>query len=257
MPLVDAEEAVWDFKSHFFLADTQDGGISNYISEINGKKLRLWKERSVKGTQFTEFGDWTLGRRAKSASGTTAKSTRSSRLRASCHCGGMTFWLTRPEGLESFPREDPSLLPKDTTKFFAVHDVCTSCRLISSSAFIPWIFVPRSLLSASHGSPWPSDDILGTAKVYQSSEKIKRTFCGTCGATASLMYSERPDFLDIAAGLLVVGDAEDEASGVRAEEWVEWRTSKIAWENDAVWRNVVASFKEALLNEAFPGSNKL
>jgi hypothetical protein len=55
----------------------------------------------------------------------------------------------------------------------------------------------------------------------------------------SYICDERPQIVDIAAGLL---DTED----ARAEDWLEWRSYKLAWEDDAVWKNARDALRAGL-----------
>jgi hypothetical protein len=77
-------------------------------------------------------------------------------------------------------------------------------------------------------------------KAYKSSEGVDRTFCGTCGAIVTYRCDDRPSSVDVAVGLL------EADSGVRAEEWLEWRTHRLAFEEDCKWENFLHGIKEGL-----------
>ncbi|CAI6331797.1 unnamed protein product [Periconia digitata] len=76
-------------------------------------------------------------------------------LKAQCHCGGVSFSILRPlppssspssptrtRG-ENEPKSDilpPSLTPQNPSKWFALLDVCNTCRLTSGCAVAAWCF---------------------------------------------------------------------------------------------------------------------
>lgn len=64
-------------------------------------------------------------------------------------------------------------------------------------------------------------------KSYRSSDKATRYFCGQCGANVFWIGDERPGLLDVAVGLL------DAAEGALARSWLEWRTGRISFKEDA------------------------
>ncbi|KAF2472545.1 uncharacterized protein BDR25DRAFT_392895 [Lindgomyces ingoldianus] len=231
--LVDAEEVTWNLHSHMNLASTLDGGMSIWLEEINGKKLGKWKG-SIQA-QWIETGDWVP------AASTTIASMKGpkddDRLYAHCHCRGVEFYISRP-GPNSFDHLPQSLTPKDKTKWYASSDVCTSCRLCSSSFLTSWMFTSTASLRLPDGSPYKH--VFGTTKVYESSPGVMRTFCGKCGALVVYACVERSQMVDIGVGLL------DTESGARAEDWLEWRTHKVSFEEDAVWKGAVEALKEGL-----------
>ena len=239
--LVDAEEEVWSFGAHFFVGGTRDGGLATLFGEFRGRKMEIYDKGD---------GEWKPSR--KNALG-KKEGGKDEAPKARCHCGGISLSIARPTGPESFSQTDQTVVPHDKTKLFAVHDACHSCRLTSSSFLVSWIFPLRSAITTtSPGQPhatYPADGVYGTAKSYASSANVRRTFCSVCGATVSYECAERADMVDVAAGLLVVeGDFGEQkgVSGVRAEEWLEWQTDEVAWEEDAVWQGIFGAFKEGL-----------
>lgn len=229
---VDAEEEVWDFAGHVFVESTGDGGLATLLQEIGGKELGLWDTWAGKNAVWHSPG--------KSAAVEPA-SQGSDRLQARCHCGGIEFYVSRPDGDETFTDIDEDNVRKHRDKWLGIHDVCTSCRLTISTWVISWIFPSRDKITLPDGSPYPSNGLFGTAKAYSSSAGVDRTFCGRCGAAVSYVSDEKSHVVDIAAGLL-----DHEGQGVRAEDWTEWRTYKLAWEDDAVWKSAKDAFKTCL-----------
>ena len=146
------------------------------------------------------------------------------RLRAECHCGGVAVTLSRPT--EEDLRDEwiaKFVSPVDKSKWSALIDVCNDCRLISGVHINAWTFIPLSACSPAIDKSLKH----GTMKSYTSSPGVTRTFCGVCGATVFYFSEHRVDrddnvVVDLAVGLLRAPE------GVRAENWLTWRTSELA-----------------------------
>ncbi|KAF2200300.1 hypothetical protein GQ43DRAFT_418327 [Delitschia confertaspora ATCC 74209] len=218
------DENLWKFTEHIFLDATGDGGVGGLLDEINGSKLDKWKERDESS------GEWMP---SPSSSQSTSSSTA---LQASCYCKGVQFSISRPTPNTHDPAPE-NLTPTDRNKWFAVFCFCTSCRLASGCAIMPWTFLTTDAITLLDGSPYRP--VFGTAKLYESSRGIARTFCGTCGATLAYHTDERPGMVDIAVGLLETKNSLDRG-------WLEWRTHRLAKEEDAVWHGLKSSLKEGL-----------
>lgn len=229
---IDAEEEVWDFTGHVFVGSTGDGGLAPLLQEIGGKQLGLWE------TWAGKSAPWHPPDRPEAAE---LVSNEPNLLRAHCHCGGVAFFISRPNGDETFTEIDENNVRKHKDKWLGIHDVCTSCRLTISTWVISWIFPSRDKITLADGSPYPADGIFGTAKAYSSSTGVNRTFCGECGAAVSYVSDDRPHVIDVAAGLL-----DHDRQDVRAEDWIEWRSYKLAWEEDAVWKSARDALKRGL-----------
>lgn len=84
----------------------------------------------------------------------------------------------------------------------------------------------------------PFERYYGTMKTWRSSSDVTRVFCGTCGATIFWDGDDRQPFLvDLALGLLA------SPSGVRAEEWLIWRTHRMSFDEDALDKKCIEGFK--------------
>lgn len=146
------------------------------------------------------------------------------RLRAQCHCGGVSFTVRRPDQeVLSSPSLRPYVSPLDESKWFAAFDACDDCRLVNGTHLVGWAFLP----SSSIDQPIGRDLLIGTARTYASSPGVLRSFCGRCGATVFYSTDERElpadrRVLDLATGILRAPE------GPMAGEWLTWRT-KIAW----------------------------
>ncbi|KAJ4290821.1 hypothetical protein N0V90_010016 [Kalmusia sp. IMI 367209] len=224
--MVDASEDTWDLHTHCDLDNTKDGGLSVWLPTIDGKPLKKWNGGTAKE------GDWTP------STHTTPLVSTEETLKARCHCGGVEFYISRPRGSEAHSGLPENMTPKDKTKWYALNDVCTSCRLLSGCAIVSWAFPEISHITLPDGSPYRP--LFGTLKLYKSSPEVTRTFCGTCGALVTYSCDDRPNHVDVGVGLL---DAE---TGVRAEEWLEWRTHRLAYEEDCVWKKVLQGIKSGM-----------
>ncbi|PSR80326.1 DUF636 domain-containing protein [Coniella lustricola] len=147
-------------------------------------------------------------------------------LRAECHCGGISFTFPRPTpSVRNDAYMSKFVSPKDSNKWLACLCVCGDCRLESGTLVTAWTFVPRALIEP------PMPPLLGPygkiLKTFASSPGVLRGFCGTCGATALFVNNDRTpsleqQVLDIPVGLLRAPE------GILAEEWLTWRTGRLA-----------------------------
>lgn len=226
--MVDAEESVWDIHQHIYVEDAPRG-VAPFLKSIGGKELEMLKQGEGSGT--FEFGKDDVGKKADGTDENT-------KLRARCQCGGVDFSIFPPRSPSVFDSFDQSILPKDKSKWYALYDLCDTCRLTSGHPIASWMFPVKSHIELADGSPYPEDHVFGTIKTYKSSENVLRTFCGTCGATVAYYCPSekgRTDIVDIAVGLL-------EGDDLRREDVLEWRTKRAAWAEDCKW----PSLKEAL-----------
>ncbi|KAH6629240.1 hypothetical protein C7974DRAFT_394107 [Boeremia exigua] len=229
-PSVDAEQAIWDFAGHVFVGSTGDGGLATLLPNIGGKEVPLWETWSGKSAPWHS---------AEHEETVATKGSVQDRLHVHCDCKGLEFYVSRPTGDETFTEVDEDNVRKHKEKWLAIHDVCNSCRLTVSTWVISWFFPSRNHITLADGSPYPADGIFGTAKAYSSSAGVDRTFCGKCGAAATYVCDDRPHIVDVAAALIDTNDT-------RVEDWLEWRTHKLAWEDDAVWTDVRDALKRGL-----------
>ncbi|MEJ6502132.1 MAG: GFA family protein [Rhodobacterales bacterium] len=72
------------------------------------------------------------------------------------------------------------------------HCHCESCRRVTSSGFTSFLGVPNG-----HWR-WTGD----LPKTFQSSPKVTRSFCGTCGAQVAYQSTDYPDEIHFYAALL-------------------------------------------------------
>jgi hypothetical protein len=203
----------FQIKKHIFSGSAKDGGLAAMLSKVDGLELEDWNP--PQGDPSADIVE---------ASPEFDPDNGQQRLRAQCHCGGVSFTIGRPtpEAINS-PSLSPYVSPIDKTKWFATFDACSDCRLASGTHLIGWAFLPRS----SCHPTIQRDLLIGTAKTYSTSPGVLRSFCGKCGATVFYTTDDRrlpedEQVVDLATGILRAPE------GSMAENWLTWRT-KISW----------------------------
>ncbi|OJJ03158.1 hypothetical protein ASPVEDRAFT_194589 [Aspergillus versicolor CBS 583.65] len=200
----NSNEGWYEIQSHAFTHSTRDGGISSLLPMVNGRDIEIWNPDPESKESLP---------------------TESNELLAECHCGGVSFTISRPrkEYINS-PSSKKWIDPSDTSKWLALVDVCSDCRLVTGSNVIMWMFVPTD-----HITPRPPADLLfGSLKAYESSEGVWRTFCGTCGTTVFYSHKTRPGIVDVATGILHAPE------GVMLNNWAVWRTARVGFVEDGL-----------------------
>jgi hypothetical protein len=173
-------------------------------------------------------------------------------LLAACHCGGVRFTIPRPSPkevadpfLSRFLRPSPTpsgiedssnpschLTGPPTIKRVAALCLCRDCRLTTGTHAVAWTAAPLKALSPAIPPSLEGVDGM-TLKSYRSSEKVRRGFCGVCGATALYALDDEVDWVPSEEKRVVeipVGILRGEDS-VAVEGWLAWRTGRLAgWE---------------------------
>lgn len=248
---LDKLEDIVHVERQIFVQDTKDGGFTNF--------LKTWDGEAVKTSATIDDdlpSDWPHTHQASSIN-------PSDRLHGHCVCNGVNFWVSRPSSISgNFTNPWPDLLvpfhhtyaeppdPKypwwlcaNNTKYLAGLCTCNSCRLASGSDVVQWAFIPSTSISFS---PEPSTPVQlthpikhGTLKTYRSSSDATRYFCSGCGAHVFWIGDDRLEMvdgeqrvrlMDVAIGLL---DADE---GALAQHWLEWRTDRVSFREDAEQR---------------------
>ncbi|CAG9955046.1 unnamed protein product [Clonostachys rosea f. rosea IK726] len=202
----------FQIKRHIYSSSTFDHGLPDIIPQVDGLHLEDWNPPHDDPSSET-----LVPKLEHDANG-------QERLRAECHCGGVSFTIGRPtkEVLEDAQLKD-FVSPLDQTKWMALYDACDDCRLLNGTHLVGWTFIPLSTCNP----PIMRDLKIGTAKTYQSSPNVLRSFCGTCGATVFFTCEERcptggESVVDLATGILRATE------GSMAEKWLTWRSNP-AW----------------------------
>ncbi|KAM4058522.1 glutathione-dependent formaldehyde-activating enzyme [Hirsutella rhossiliensis] len=207
----------FQIKYHVFSKSAKGRGLASIVTRLGDREVKTWNPpdddpRAALVTSEAETGD-----------------DGQDRLRAQCHCGGVSFTVRRPtKQVLDDPFVTKFVSPLDKKKWMAVFDACDDCRLTSGSHVVGWAFVPLSVCEP----PIDPKLTIGTAKSYSSSEGALRSFCGTCGATLFFTDSERRPsreqaVVDIATGIIRAPE------GVMAEDWLTWRT-RVAFASSGV-----------------------
>lgn len=209
------------------------------------------------GAEETRDGGLTRWLRPGEPTPDTPRRHPSAFLPARCHCGTVDFCITRPSAASrlpsspfpdlmlpyvstghaaiSNPRDEKWWLRDGDTTYLAGTCACRSCRTTLGFETQAWAFVPRanlcflsSTVEGEEGGP-PDFDALHAAGVlrgHASSRGVMREFCPRCGATVFWHDGERPDVVDVSAGLL---RAE---SGALAGDWLDWWKGRVSFEEE-------------------------
>ncbi|RMZ32323.1 hypothetical protein D0859_03520 [Hortaea werneckii] len=242
---LESIEGVVEVARHIFVADTLDGGFADFLPDVNDQRIERWPQHPGKNQQLPLH--WRDPERSK-----PGHAKHPNLLHAHCKCEGVSFYISRPSAAsaevtaewpdvmipEHHTGEKPPpaawWLRGNGTKYLAGFCTCDSCRLAAGMEWVQWAFIPTTTISLDPAgrNPFPSETpfSFGTLKHYRSSEQASRYFCGTCGANVFWCGDERPGLIDVAVGLL------DAAEGARAEDWLEWRTERVSYREDAVPR---------------------
>jgi hypothetical protein len=233
-----------DLKGYEYVHDTIDGGFTDFMPVVNGRTLDRWPYDIEEEPHLPLYWHDTEPPKPLEAG---------ARLEAHCKCKGVRFYIARPsaqstQASRSWPdlliphyeqsgnKDDAAhetwWLRANKTKFLAGLCSCNSCRLASGIEITPWAFIPRIDISLDAEGKIPFESTFGTLKTYNSSEGVTRSFCSICGAIVFFADSERDKttLLDVAAGLLSAPE------GSRAESWLEWRSERLSFREDAVGR---------------------
>ncbi|KXS18551.1 hypothetical protein M427DRAFT_53511 [Gonapodya prolifera JEL478] len=204
-------ESVFDVRVHVFSKHVKDGGTTAWWRP----SMKCWDPSDEQDSASTDLA-------------TTGAPNQSAHITAHCHCGGVRFFVRRPDPVKDLPPGTTlvakSLLPHhDRTKWFACNCYCDSCRLAAGVFVAQWFYVPLDAITLTDQPPTapmnPAQlSALGTSKSYKSSNHVTRTFCGVCGATVFHFDDRLAADASIAVGLL------DAPGGVRADEFLKWRT---------------------------------
>lgn len=218
---VEGNSGFWQIGSHAYTHSTRDGGVSNLLREIDGRAVEVWNPED-------EPADDTLPQAEDKHQLGNEGEGREQELLAQCNCGGISMKISRPRDAylaSSESRGWVHRLSETDTRWLALVDLCSDCRLVTGTHLTTWLFVPRS-----HIFPAIPDNLLiGTAKSYRSSEGVLRTFCGTCGATVFVSQSSQgSDVVDIATGIL------RSREGVMLGSWAWWRSIEGGFPKDGL-----------------------
>lgn len=236
-------EGLVKVRGHEFVGDTVDGGLSVWMPQLEA---------------FEGPPDCSLYNGPKEEVN-VAKYEPVEKLNCTCKCGGVKFYITRPnaESRNFHSLYSDTIVPHhlggdrhknaedskwwisaDGRKYAANLCACISCRRSSGQDIQQWAFVPQVNIFQLDGRPL--DFSMGTLKEYNSSKGVMRQFCGTCGATIFWRSTERPKLVDVSVGLMQA------RSGSRAEEWLDWRLNRVSFTEFAQNRRLIGMLEDGL-----------
>jgi hypothetical protein len=208
-------EDVFRIQSHAFTRTCPNGGFFTWLPSLGDREVKQW---------HPDPGDKNFPIPPAPPSEQEFDAHGNERLRAECHCGGVSFTIPRPTAPDT--TEDPVLRkwvsPLDPNKWIATLDLCDDCRLMDGTHVIAWTFVPLAQVE-----PAIKPDLRhGTLVSYASTPGVLRAFCGVCGATVFYTCedrtpTEKQQVVDVAVGILRAPE------GPLAENWLSWRTGRI------------------------------
>jgi len=253
--LWDRTEGIIKWTGCKFVSDTRDGGISVWMRDIvdqsgESRGLRRWLRQDginpeASPESFRKLVD------TKTQGGADEK------LRASCHCGGVKFYITRPNeasrkvqspfsdllvpyhtGTPANPKNETWWLRSNNSKYMAGTCTCETCRRASGFEFQPWAFIPKCNIFQENSNEMNYD--MGTLQRYISSKNTYREFCSVCGATVFWHNDNRSELIDVSIGLL------DPEEGARAEHWLDWCAERVSFKEMAVSQDLANSLEDGL-----------
>lgn len=205
----------FDMRTHVYTESCPGGGLFQLLPKIGDgdRAMEVWNSE--------EQGKGQEGQKSHSD---VVDDKEPGKLHAKCHCGGVSFNISRPtQEVRDDPNAGKLVSSVDPNKWVALFDLCDDCRLVNGTNVMAWTFATMNSISPS---PADSGLKIGSSKVYESGNGVKRAFCSTCGATVFYWVEKRPSIVNIAVGLLRA------PKDVMAEEWLTWLTSRVWCQQD-------------------------
>ncbi|KAF9474597.1 hypothetical protein BDN70DRAFT_308805 [Pholiota conissans] len=266
--VLDRTEGVVKRGIHIWVGDTLDGGVADQLRVIGGIKMPRYRE--IAGGEELVLG-WRADCFTRTYESSAEPTSSGGQLKAFCHCRTISFVVSRPSEVSLFPSAAyPDLLypygvsrmseivnsndekwwlrPKlslHPTKYLAGHCMCRFCRQCSGFEIQSWAFIPLAniLAPGSTNSLCLEVDEKRPAglKQFISSPGEYKEFCGTCGATVFSWKAGTPDLINISVGLL-----DEENSGARAEDWLEWHRERVSHQEKALSPSLAKALQEGI-----------
>ncbi|KAM0544402.1 hypothetical protein ACHAO7_008805 [Fusarium culmorum] len=218
------------FVDQIFVGDTQDGGISPWLWNVNqdGSQPRLWRGTRDVSEQLKE--DWPA-----STNSPVPEAVSKEGIPIRCRCSGVQF-VFRPSNVDfsdTTTNPIPFYIDPKSHRHLATLDPCSYCRLSVGVEVMNWTFALPAQIEFAEDSEkrkFPQDTHklkgavqdpnrdpqYGTLAMYHSSPDVQRYFCSRCSALVFYTVDDRPDVIDVAVGLLHAPE------GARAESVLTW-----------------------------------
>ena len=241
---LEQREGLIEFGEHIHVADTKDGGLRDWMLNIPA-----WEGSSRQSKEIPKGQLFSVTPKLDST-------PINERLHAHCACEGVQFDVTRPDRYSSecslpwpdliIPYHSNESTNEDDvkwwlraggTKYLAGTCACVSCRKKAGFDVQVFAFIPLANVQQLDGKPFDSET--GTIQQYRSSPGVRRGFCRVCGANV-FWHADGRAGMDLSVGLF------DAPSGARAEEWLEWWTERVSFEELAANKVYISSLSKGL-----------
>lgn len=242
--------ALEEIAGHEYVHETLDGGLSFCLagedpSGFDRRMQEIEPSFSAAGAQNASIIPNTI----------SMKDDRE-RLWASCICGGVQFFITKPNeqsvrcsspwpdlivpyhaDSSDNPRDEKWWI-RDDGKWLAGTCACRSCRLGLGAPIQAWAFVSRSNIFNPDASKLSYKT--GSLRTFESSAGARREFCHECGATIFWHNEERPGVVDVSVGILRASE------GSLARTWLNWWTERVSFAEHAFDKRLIQQFEAGL-----------
>jgi len=222
---VRAVENTYTISWHQYLADTVDGGFSRMLPDglprfSVEKNSAPFHAPSTPGPINPAFRVSEEGKDV---------------LRGQCRCGGVRALILRPSAKPDGPGLDEA--SADRRRWLTAPCFCIDCRLTSGFPLMSWTYPGRQHLT------WEGEHLV----YYKSSERVRRGFCGRCGASVS--WDGGHDTVDVATALFERAEGEGVA-GVE-EDWTF--LDELSYPEDARDRVLLQALEKGMKENAGKG----
>lgn len=253
-PTDGSSENVMLVEEHMWLCDTRDGGLAPYLSKLGGHDIPSY-DVGAKSSALVDLEALVASSKA------TAQSERSSKqLKVECRCGGVSFIVQRADHSDRSVSKLDRFIPRTANgeiqneKYPGTLCACRSCRLQFGVSLASWIYVPpvnivnphtgKSIVQQCKATDDATDAPENAGlnlKYYWSSRDTGsydccRSFCSDCGAAIFYTASDRPEIINIAAGLLRADE------GIMARSWISWDFGEVSCEEEATDKDITQAW---------------
>lgn len=213
-------DGIFVVECHEHIADTLDGGFSDFLPHVNGELVKRWPHHRRKVDGMANFKDEQLPLCWQDSSRSIPDPNPTDKLYCHCKCAGVEFWISRSWGPEvDSSSEEIGVSADSNRKFHASVCSCNKCRFSTGMEWAEWASIPTTNIWADADLTQPFRLASGAIQHYRSSSKAVRYFCQICGAATFYSQDKSPEIMKVAVGVL------DAPEGARAESWLDIDTS--------------------------------
>ena len=218
----EPHQNVMKITSHGYVADTIDGGWAFSMQRLGGRDIPYYAgvpDLDQPGMTAQDIAELSRSSKQKSTS-----RNDNDRLFASCQCGSVKFHVRPPHPDRNKIQDLGEWLRVDGTKYVGLNCACRYCRLALGFpvAANTYVMPENIVIRDSDSTEKPvfdytsrdeqiSDHTMSGASLQAalpalkfdfSSDGIRRSFCGTCGASVFFERKSRPQVVNIIFGIL-------------------------------------------------------